>query len=56
MSKQFDKQNDLKSERIQFKCSPKLRDRLEKYSENNGISKSGSIRLILNQELPELEG
>lgn len=41
--------------RVQFDSPISLNKRLETYSSENGISKSGAIRMILNQELPEIE-
>lgn len=55
MSKQIDNKSKVDKVRIQFDSSDELNQRLESYSSNNGISKSGAIRMILNQNLPEGE-
>jgi predicted DNA-binding protein len=55
MTKQIDNKSQVDKVRIQFDSSGELNQRLESYSNNNGISKSGAIRMILNQNLPEGE-
>jgi len=41
---------------LMVKTSEDLKNRIENFSEENGISQSGAVRMILNRELPELEG
>lgn len=55
MSKSIDHSIGNDKVRVQFDSPISLNKRLETYSRENGISKSGAIRMILNQELPELE-
>lgn len=44
-----------KSNRIAVSASENLKRRLKNYSEENEISQSGAVRMILNQNLPEVE-
>lgn len=44
-----------KSHTIHLQASKSLKNRLTDYAEANEISESGAVRLILNQELPEVE-
>jgi len=55
MSKQIDSNTGVDKVRVQFESPKDLDSRLENYSENNGISKSGAIRMLLNQNLPQEE-
>lgn len=43
------------NENLSFQAPKKLKNRLECYAEDNGISQSGAVRMILNQNLPEGE-
>lgn len=44
-----------KSNRITAPASRSLKSRLEQYAEQNEISQSGAVRMILNQNLPSEE-
>lgn len=44
-----------KSQRIEVPASKDLKGRLENYSDDNEISMSGAVRMILNQNLPEVK-
>jgi hypothetical protein len=42
-----------KTHRLTVETSEELNSRLENYSEDNEISKSAAVRMMLNQRLPE---
>lgn len=44
-----------KSENLSFTASEELKTRLKRFSNENEISQSGAIRMILNQNLPEAD-
>lgn len=46
----------MAEEKIVIGVSEDLKTRVQKFSNSNEISQSGAVRMILNQNLPEVEG
>ena len=46
-------QNQQGKTQISLKVPIKLKQRIEEYSQSRGISQSGAMRLILNENLPK---
>lgn len=42
---------ELKSEQLHCQIKPSLKDQLSEFADENGISQSGAVRLILNKQL-----
>jgi len=53
MSTQIDDDGNVDRVRVQFDTPETLDERLQEFSDHNKISKSGAIRMILNQNLPQ---
>jgi len=53
MSTQIDDDGNVDRVRVQFDTPETLDERLQVFSDHNKISKSGAIRMILNQNLPQ---
>lgn len=45
----------MKSSNINVPTSESLKKRLENFADDNEISQSGAVRMLLNQNLPEVE-
>jgi metal-responsive CopG/Arc/MetJ family transcriptional regulator len=46
----------MTTEQLVVSLSEDLKKRVENFSESNEISQSGAVRMILSNELPEVEG
>jgi hypothetical protein len=46
----------VSKQKLVVSVSEDLKKRVENFSESNEISQSGAVRMILSNELPEVEG